>query len=145
MKLSGRALIIMVLVLVGGGVMIYLATNVVPRTLTTLTKAAPAVTVSFEKSIVIGKRILAKADGTDKCVVNVFLAGESGIGVPGKAVELVETDNKSELKIETKSNVSDSLGNVSFEMTTTTEGSFKVQAMIEGVPVGRVVTVTFRN
>ncbi|RLC35661.1 hypothetical protein DRH14_00215, partial [Candidatus Shapirobacteria bacterium] len=60
-------------------------------------------------------------------------------GVAGKRVELIGADN-----IETKNEISNKNGMVSFEIVSDQAGQFKLTATVEGVPLNRGVTVTFR-
>ena len=133
----------MISVLLGLGVVYYLTTSVIPNVMVTLTKAAPATKVSINQSRVLGSRILAKADGLDKCVVNIFLMDESGKGVKGKTADLVATD--SGVEIRQMNAVTDDNGRIAYELTSLTEGQYRVEAMGDGVPVGKTITVTFRN
>ena len=134
--------------LIAGGVTVlslaglfWLANKVVPRTLVSLTRAEVVGSVSFGDSIMIGEKILAKADGIDKCKVNVFLTDKDGRGVAGKRVVLEGAEGLTVGGGEA-SNVE---GKVAFELTSQKEGQFKLTAMVEGVPMGKELTVTFRN
>ena len=71
--------------------LLFLATKVVPSVLVTLTKAAPASKVSVGNSYILGGKTLARADGEDKCVVNVFVLDKDSKGVKGVAVSLLGT------------------------------------------------------
>lgn len=84
---------------------------------------------------------MAKADGKDACVVNVFVRDSQDIGVVGRSVELSGAANISPEQV-----VTDVNGVAKFEITSTTEGQFKIEATVDGAPmVGKMVTVTFRN
>lgn len=121
----------------------FLASSVLPRVLTTLTKAAPATKLSIQNSLVIGVKILAKADGEDSCKINVFLLDDNNRGVSGKSVNLA---GPSLIKIKTIGNsLSDSDGKVSFEIRSNTEGQFNLTAAVDTVPLQRGITVTFRK
>ena len=125
--------------LVGLGVVYFMASFVVPKMLVTLTKAAPASVVSLSKSYFIGGKLLAKADGKDSCVVNVFALDATGKGVKEKSVELTG------MGTEAMNEITDTDGKASFLIMSATEGQYKLTATIDGVPVGRELTVTFRN
>lgn len=132
----------------GLGLTYYLATQVVPRAMVTMTKAAPATKVSFKSSLLIGEKILAKADGKEKCIINVFVMDESGKGVAGKVADLSVTakrETSGEAKAEAVEAMTSKDGKMSFELVSETEGQYVVEANIEGVPLGRSVVVTFRN
>jgi len=118
----------------------YLASSVIPNVLMTATKASVGVTVSLADSYVIAEKILAKADGEDKCKVNVFLTDRAGRAVPNKTVSLFGMEG-----IEEETGVSDKNGKVSFEMVSGEEGQFEIRASVEGVEIPQGVTVTFRN
>lgn len=118
----------------------YLASKVVPQALVTVSQSAPGVTVSLVDSYVIGEKILARADGEDKCVVNVFLMDARGRAVPNKTVSLMGMS-----RIVAVSEVSDNTGKASFEMRSTEEGQYRIRAEVEGVELPGGVTVTFRN
>jgi len=118
----------------------YLASSVIPRALITATKASVGVTVSLADSYVIGEKILARADGEDKCRVNVFLMDREGRAVPGKEVEMTGMEG-----IVTEKAISDTNGKVSFEMSSNKEGQYDLKAMVGGAEMSRGVTVTFRN
>lgn len=128
------------LMVLGIALTYFLATNVVPRVFVTLTKAAPATVVSLNDSYVLGETILAKADGVDKCVVNVFIMDASGKGVAGKNVSLTGIDG-----ISPEVRVTDKDGKASFNIVSSEEGTFPLEATVDGAPVGRSVRVTFRN
>lgn len=117
----------------------FMAIKVVPSLFVTWTKAAPATKVSLSSSYLIGGKILAKADGLDKCVVNVFVLDASGKGVRGTTVAL-EGMEQGEIQ-----SLSDIDGKAVFEVTSTKEGQFTLSANIGGVPLDKTLKVTFRN
>jgi len=125
--------------LVGLGVVYFMASFVVPKMLVTLTKAAPASVVSLSKSYFIGGKMLAKADGKDSCVVNVFALDATGKGVKEKSIELTG------MGTEVLNEITNTDGKASFSLKSMTEGQYKLMATIDGVPVGKELTVTFRN
>lgn len=116
----------------------FMATSVVPKAMVTLTKAAPASKVSLENSYFIGGDILAKADGVDKCVLNVFVLDKSGKGIKGKSVVVSGMGDEF-------SAVSGSDGLAKIEVSSASEGQFELEASVEGVPLTKTVKVTFRN
>lgn len=141
MKNEHKLVLLGVGLLVGGAFLYYLATSVIPRTLVTFTKAAPATKVSFATSLVLGQKILARADGREACVVNVFVLDDNGKGVGGKRVDLEAEGAVVRALAET----TDKDGKIGFEITSTEEKQYKLTASVEGVPLNRVLTVTFRN
>lgn len=127
------------LVLFGLGLVYFIASSVVPKMLVTLTKAAPASVISLENSYFIGGKLLAVANGKDTCVVNVFALDSTGKGVKGKNVEI------SGMGDQVITGVTETDGKVMFQVKSSVEGQFKLTASIDGVVVGKPVTVTFRN
>lgn len=117
-----------------------MANQVVPKALITLTRAAPSKKISMENSYVLGAKILAKADGDDKGLVNVFIMDNDGKGISGKTVLLKGDPENSNL-----SAVSNGDGRASFEFVSTKEGQFEIKAEVEGVELPRGVKMTFRN
>jgi hypothetical protein len=128
-------------VVVGMVMVLFLATSVVPQALVTLTRASSSGSVVTTGSYLLGERILAKADGKDACVVNVFLQDKNGQGVEGKQVELIGMTTG----IEPLNTLTDKNGKVSFKLTSTTEGQFKINAMYGGSQLPQTIVVTFRN
>ena len=128
-----------ILVIAGLGFSVFMAVFVVPKIFVALTKATPASKVSINDSYLIGGDILAKADGVDKCVVNVFVLDSSSQGVKNIAVTLVGME---EGELQT---VSGADGKATFELTSINEGQFELSASIGGVPLGKTLKVTFRN
>ena len=117
-----------------------MAAYVVPRAMVTMTKAAPATVISLGDSRVLAEKILARADGKDKCSVNVFVMDKNGKGVAGKQVSMEGLDGIVPTVATTNSD-----GKATFTMTSTKEGTFKLTALVGGSPLPREVKVTFRN
>ena len=124
--------------LLAGG--FWLAANVIPQTLVTVSRSALVGRISIDDSLVIGQKILARADGEDTCIVNVFLVDVAGKAVPDKTVVLTGMNGRI-----TESNTTDNDGKASFEVASVEEGQFEVNASVDGVPIPRGVIVTFRN
>lgn len=125
--------------LLGLGLVYFMASFVIPNVLVTLTKAAPASVVSLDRSYFIGGKLLSKADGKDSCVVNVFALDATGKGVKSKQVALMGMGDK------ILNGVTDVDGKVSFSVNSTIERQYKLTATIDGVQVGKELTITFRN
>ncbi|MBU1089125.1 Ig-like domain-containing protein [Patescibacteria group bacterium] len=123
----------------GLGLIYYLSSSVIPRVLVSFSKAAPATQISINDSYVLGSKILARADGEDKCNVNVFLMDEKRKGVAGKRVELIGAKGVVVIK-----DVTDGNGMASFEIVSDEIGQFELTAIAEGVPLNKGITVTFR-
>ena len=122
--------------LVGAAMVVYLGTSVIPKALVTLTKASTIQKVSINNSLLIGQKMMAKADGQEKCIVNVFVLDSESKGIKGKPVQL---SGLGELN-----GITDSLGKATFELTSTTAQQYELTAQIGGVPLSGTVTVTFR-
>lgn len=119
---------------------VFMAVKVVPQTLVSFTKAAPLSKVSLNDSYFIGNSILAKADGIDKCSVNLFVLDKTGKGIKGVSVAISGLpDDK------TEESLSGTDGRATFELVSSVEGQFTLTASINGVPLGKSVKVTFRN
>ena len=125
-------------VVIGMALIYLLAAVVVPKVMVTLTKAAPTTKVSLNSSYFIGGKVLAVADGKEACVVNVFVLDETGKGMSGRGVELTGVG-------EPQTEVSGADGLATFEVKSSKEGQFVLEASIEGTPLPRTVKVTFRN
>jgi len=117
----------------------YMAVAVVPKIFVTWTKAAPSTKVSLANSYLIGGKTLAKADGEDKCKVNVFVLDKSGKGISGVAVTL---SGMEEGDIDVVSGVD---GLAAFGLTSLVEKQFTLSASIGGAPLDKTLKVTFRN
>ncbi len=138
---SGSSLYLkMGLIVLALGVTYGMAAYVVPRAMVTMTKAAPASVISLSDSRVLAEKILAKADGKDKCVINVFVMDKSGKGVANKQVSLEGMDGILPENMATNSD-----GKATFSIVSTKEGTFKIEALVGGSPLPKEIKVTFRN
>lgn len=140
MKAIKKQYLVIGLIVVALGIIFFLASYVVPRVFVSLTKAAPVNKVSLSNSRVLGETILARADGKDACVVNVFIMDASGKGIPGRQVALSGMDNITPL-----SAVTDNSGRARFSMVSTAENQYEISANVDGVQMPMTVKVTFRN
>jgi hypothetical protein len=127
-------------IILGVVFVLFLAVYVVPQAFVSFTKAAPATKVSINDSYVLGETILAKADGKDKCMLNVFILDSSGKGVAGKNVSLEGMES-----VVAINSVTNNEGKASFSVTSSVEGQYDLTATVEGAPLTRGVKVTFRN
>jgi hypothetical protein len=128
-------------IVVGMILILFLSTSVIPQVLITLTKASNSGEVVTSNSYMIGEKILAKADGVDKCVVNVFLLDKDGKGSMGKSATLTGMNNIKAVG----SGLSDNMGKITFEMTSAIEKTYSIQATSEGSPLPQTIIVTFKN
>lgn len=115
---------------------IYLAVSVIPNTLIFLTKASGTNKVSIKNSILMGEKILASADGKDKCAVNVFVLDSSGKGIFGRQVQLSGLGDQSA--------ITDASGKARFEVTSNEAQQYQLTASVGGVALGKTIKVTFR-
>lgn len=128
----------LILIVAGLGFTLFMAVTVVPEIFVGLTRAAPATKVSISDSYLLGGDILAKADGVDKSMVNVYVLDKNSKGVKGVQVSLSGMGQELE-------ELSDVDGKAAFELTSTTEGTFELTASVGGVPLDKTLKVTFRN
>lgn len=128
---------------IGLGLVVIFLTGfyVIPRVLVSISRASSVSKISISNSYVIGSKILAKADGVDKCVVNVFLVDNNGKGVVGRNIVLSGMNDIKAIN----NGVTDKFGNASFELISKIEGQFKMSATVDGVPLPKELTVIFRN
>ena len=140
MKQFKNPYIMLGIIILALGLTYFLASYVVPKVMVSLTKAAPAYTVSLGNSRIIGEKILAKADGKDTCIVDVFVLDISDKGVPGRKVSLSGMENVTPATATT-----DNLGKASFELVSTVEKQYEILANVDGVQMTQTMKVTFRN
>lgn len=126
-------------IVAGIALVLFLSVSVVPNILVTLTKATASEKVVISNSYMIGQKILAKADGEDKCIVNVFLLDKNGRGVANKTIELSGMEGIVGLSPKT-----DNMGKITYEMTSKVPGQYKISASTGGGQLSQIVTVTFR-
>lgn len=131
MAVSGAFLVIVFI--------LYLSTSVLPKTLVTMSRASFSDKVVVLNSYLIGEKILAKADGKDNCVVTVFLLDKNSKAVKGKNVELTGMENIA------PAGVSDNDGKITFNLTSTEEKQYRINASYSGQPLPQTIVVTFRN
>lgn len=142
MKNKKRMNIVLVLigVVLAAALILFLSTKVIPQALVSLSRASGSGSVSVANSYVLGQKILAKADGKDRCSVVIFLLDRNGRGVAGETVELTGMDGITKLN-----DISDDKGKLSFEMVSNIEGQFRLIANYTGIELPQTVTVTFRK
>lgn len=85
--------------------------------------------------------MVAVADGKDMVRVNVFVLDNVGKPVAKKLVSISGMENIKPVA----GGISDESGKATFEMTSTVEGVFPVEASIEGISIGKKLSVIFRN
>jgi len=140
MNNNNRLYLILIGSIVGLALIYVLASQVIPKTLVTFTKAAPSSKISLGESLMLGEKILARADGTDKCKVNIYVLDGTGKGIVGKRVALEGAEG-----IDPKEVVSNSEGKAAFSISSNIEKQYDLTAKIEGVELTKSIKVTFRN
>lgn len=134
--LSNKKVFVSFALLIMVAVVIYLGTTVIPKALITLSKAESQEDVSVANSLIIGQKLLAKANGEDSCVVNVFVLDKEGRGIKGKVVELTGYGVQEE--------ITDSLGKATFNIISLQAKQYSVSARVDGLILNDSVTVTFK-
>ena len=114
----------------------YLASFVIPKVLTTSSRANTAAKVSIKDSFIIGERIMVKADGKEECVVDVFAIDADGKGVAGKQVQLDGLGSQT--------GITDNLGKATFKLSSSVPKQYELTASVNGAALGKTLTVTFR-
>jgi len=140
-NIQAKPLIIVGSVVAGMVLMFFLATSIIPNALVTLTRASSSGEVVVNGSYLLGEKILAKADGKDANKINVFLLDKNGKPVQGKSVDLTGMTTG----VKQIEDLSDATGKVSFSLTSTTEGQYKINANYNGQELPQTIVVTFRN
>lgn len=118
---------------------LYLTTTVLPKTLVLMSRASFSDKVVVSNSYLIGEKILAKADGEDACKVTVFLLDKNGKAVSGKNVEITGMDNIDLGK------PSDDDGKITFNLKSSEEKQYRINASYSGQQLPQTIVVTFRN
>jgi hypothetical protein len=138
---DNKSVLVGVGIVLGLALMFFLATTVVPRVLVTLTRASSSGRVVVTGSYLLGDKILAKADGKDVNKVNVFLLDKNGKPVSGQTVELTGMSSG----VVQINDFSDEEGRIRFELISTTEGQYRINALYGGQELPQTIVVTFRN
>ena len=118
---------------------LYLTTTVLPKTLVLMSRASFSDKVVVSNSYLIGEKILAKADGEDACKITVFLLDKNGKAVSGKNVEITGMDNIDPGK------PSDDDGKITFNLKSSEEKQYRINASYSGQQLPQTIVVTFRN
>ncbi|MDP4009588.1 MAG: Ig-like domain-containing protein [Candidatus Shapirobacteria bacterium] len=140
MKVNKQFIVSLTGLIVGLVLVYFFAWQLIPKSLVTFTRASTVGKVDLSKSLLIGSKILAVADGEDKCVVNVFVVDRSGKGISGKTVSLNGINT-----VSPASSVSDNLGKATFTMTSIEARQFELEASVNGAFLNNKLTVTFRK
>jgi hypothetical protein len=128
------------IVLLSLALVVFLALEVVPQMLVTLTRAKPTGVVDITQSYILGSKIMAEPDGVDDCIVNVFVADENGIALSNKKIELIGAE-----KIDPVFGISDLEGKVTFRVFSNKATQYTLKATVDNKLLPRELTITFRD
>ena len=92
-------------------------------------------------SYIFGSPLTAVANGQEKIKVSVFLLNDQGLGVEGKAVELIADTG---VTIERSQPQTDTTGQAIFYLTSSLIGRYQVKAQSDGQPLPQAITVNFK-
>lgn len=96
--------------------------------------------IALENSYLFASPVQAQADGKEKIRITIFLLDGRGLGVVNQPVNL---SLPSPLIPDSKEKVTDDLGKVTFDVTSTTTGKFPVSASTNGTTLSQKVNVLF--
>jgi len=103
--------------------------------------ASRALVYSPANSYIFGSPLTAVANGQEKIKVSVFLLNDQGLGVEGKAVELIADTG---VTIERSQPQTDTTGQAIFYLTSSLIGRYQVKAQSDGQPLPQAITVNFK-
>ncbi|MBP8591638.1 Ig-like domain-containing protein [Candidatus Shapirobacteria bacterium] len=106
-------------------------------------QASPSATYSLANSYIFGSPLSAAANGNEKIKVSVFLLNQQGLGVEKKQI-ILKTEPKEGLNIEANQPITDKAGQAIFYLSSSTPGSFKISAQVEGQEFPQKIAVHFR-
>ena len=136
MNISNKKIVIKgIVVLVLIGLFVYVASFLTPKILLGFYNLTGSQKMSPSNSFIIGERVTARADGEDKCIVNVFVIDGKGKGISGKPVQLKGLGSLTE--------TTDKSGKAVFELKSKIAKQFELSASVNGLSVAKTVKVTF--
>lgn len=97
--------------------------------------------VEVENSYLFASPLLARADGKEKIRVTIFILDSEGLGVWGKPVFLGQDEK---LAINTIQAVTDDLGRAIFDLSSTTQGEYFLEARVDQLVLPQKVKISFR-
>ncbi len=97
-------------------------------------------TFSVENSYVFISPLKAKADGSEKIRLTVFVLNDQGLGVPGKRTSLSQVNG---LKVEVIQGLTDSLGKAVYDISSEKAGEYFVDVKIEDKKLGQQSVLSF--
>ena len=103
--------------------------------------ASRALVYSPANSYIFGSPLTAVANGQEKIKVSVFLLNDQGLGVEGKAVELIADTG---VTIERSQPQTDTTGQAIFYLTSSLIGRYQVKAQSDGQSLPQAITVNFK-
>jgi hypothetical protein len=103
--------------------------------------ASRALVYSPANSYIFGSPLTAVANGQEKIKVSVFLLNDQGLGVEGRAVELIADTG---VTIERSQPQTDTTGQAIFYLTSSLVGRYQVKAQSDGQPLPQAITVNFK-
>lgn len=110
------------------------------KPLTQLTRAREDIQPSAANSLIFAWPLTAKADGTSKVNINVFVRSENNKLIGQKPVTL----NTTLWDVQTVSNISDENGKTTFTITSRTPGVAQISATVDTTtPVQKKLTIKF--
>lgn len=97
---------------------------------------------SAKASLIFAYPLTVKADGQSISNINVFVRSSTGIPVANKSVSLITSLGQ----INPPMNTTNKEGKVSFKLTSASEGTASVQALVDGSPpLEQKISVLFKN
>ena len=142
-KIRNRVVLVLFLL----AALFLLAKFVIPQALVYLTRAAKPTKYSLSNSYVFGAPLVGIADGETKCMVNIFLLNDQGLGVPDKQISLSSRPKAGTVGNTLINNIqelTDNFGKSVFEITSNNPGQFEFTAEVEGFEIPQKVTLTFK-
>ncbi len=106
----------------------------------TFTRAKEELVPSSESSLIFAWPLTAKADGSEKIDINVFVRNASNLPLPNKMVTLQSNLGS----LETSSQTTDKSGKANFSLTSTNPGVANITATIDNqIQLKQTVTIKF--
>lgn len=106
--------------------------------LTTITQASNA-EASPTESLIFAWPLEVPANGTSTSEITVFVRTEEGKGVTDAQVELIPTMGE----VFGSPGFTDKNGEVSFQISSTTQGVAEIEVIVDNIPIQRTVSVKF--
>lgn len=102
--------------------------------------APPKADFSPENSYVFVSPLQAKADGQELIRVTIFILNNQGLGLPGKQVDL---KNSQQLKVQTIKGNSDEYGRAVFDVSSADSGEFYISIEVENRELNQRAHLSF--